>query len=107
MCSLPPSKTNQQHKPTDSEDDSTTTTTTTNDHDTISEIPARTSLRPTVGLTRNLSEMSIECSSVANDNYDSLLSDEIIEDNLSNRLLIQDKLKTAFELPESETLING
>lgn len=107
MYRLPQFKTNQLRKPTDSNDDSTTTTTITNDHDTISEIPARTSLRPTVGLTRNLSEMSIECSSPANDTYDSILNDENIDDNLSNRLLIQNKLKIAFELPESETLING
>lgn len=82
-----------------------TNTTEQEDDDTISEIPT-TANRPTAGLTRNFSEMSIECST-ANENYDAMLDDEIIQDDLSNRAVIEAKVKTAFALPASETLING
>lgn len=77
------------------------------DNDTISEIPATTTPRPRVGLTRNLSEMSIECSTAADENDDSVLDDELLQDDLSNRALIESKVKRAFTLPASETLVNG
>ncbi|CEP11565.1 hypothetical protein [Parasitella parasitica] len=72
--------------------------------DTISEIPARH--RPTAGLTRNLSEMSIECSTANRNGCEPppTLDDEIVHDNSSNRLLI---VRNVFELPPSETLVNG
>ncbi|GAN01566.1 glycosyltransferase family 1 protein [Mucor ambiguus] len=78
------------------------------DDDTISEMPALTAAthRPTVGLTRNLSEMSIECSTATDENDDSVLDDELIQADLSNRVLIESKVKKAFALPASETLIN-
>lgn len=81
------------------------------DDDTISEIPALTTAhrRPTavVGLTRNLSEMSIECSTAAAADENDDDDDELIQDDLSNRALIESKVKKAFALPASETLING
>jgi hypothetical protein len=58
-------------------------------------------------LARNLSsEMSIECSTTANheQDYDLMLDEIESSEELS---LIEQKVKTVFELPDSETLVNG
>ncbi|KAI8643219.1 hypothetical protein BD408DRAFT_415154 [Parasitella parasitica] len=73
--------------------------------DTLCEMPTGNTHRPTAGLTRNLSEMSIECRT-ANDGREPSLDDEIVNDSLSNRLLIEAKVRNVFELPQSETLVN-
>lgn len=66
--------------------------------------------RPAHRLTRNLSsEMSIERSTTSNhnQNYDLILDGIGSREGLSNLSLIEQKVKTVFELPESETLVNG
>lgn len=61
--------------------------------------------RPIPALTRNMSEMSIEYT-VPEDEKDDT---ELILDNIPkpNQSSLENKLKMVFELPESETLING
>lgn len=80
--------------------------------------------RPITALTRNLSEMSIECSTVKAPPQASvvttadvlshhataeptLILDDVGGLSSSNKLLIQEKVKTVFELPDSESLVNG
>lgn len=50
--------------------------------------------------------MSIECSTTTNhdQNYDLILGETESSEGLS---LIEQKVKTVFELPDSETLVNG
>lgn len=52
-----------------------------------------------------MSEMSIECSSPSEEEVEKEDA-EMILDDIPNTSL-ESKLKTVFELPESETLING
>lgn len=74
--------------------------------------------RPIAALTRNISEMSIECSTAIKEppetptttthhNKPSLILDDIDGLSSSNKLLIQEKVKSVFELPDTETLVNG
>ncbi|CAO3656755.1 unnamed protein product [Mucor hiemalis] len=72
-------------------------------NDTISDLNHSTNPRPITSLTRNLSEMSIECGTVPSNNPPREVNDDL---NASSNTLLESKVKTVFELSESETLLN-
>lgn len=73
-------------------------------NDTISDLNKSTAPQPITSLTRNLSEMSIECATVpTNNNPPQELNDDLVA---SSSALLENKVKAVFELSESETLLN-
>lgn len=75
------------------------------EHGTISDSPPNT--RPISTLTRNLTEMSIECSPIPAEEENTIKIDDIGDMEISKKGIVQDKVKTVFELPDTEILVNG
>ncbi|GAA5812088.1 hypothetical protein MFLAVUS_005538 [Mucor flavus] len=74
------------------------------EHGTISDSPPNT--RPISTLTRNLTEMSIECSPISAKEENTIKIDDIGDMEISKKGIVQDKVKTVFELPDTEILVN-